>query len=138
VPLQVADPMPRTPMFDPGAWARLNSSAQHPSSRGPVAHLVDVETPYQALVPPEDAVWPRATVRPLPLMRGQRNWWAAKIWDAPGVPAYVDPSYKLDVVDGCWVSANFATIEQAMDWANSEIERRRPKADPSNPLEPTC
>lgn len=114
------------------------ASAEHPSARGPVPHLVDVETPYKPLEAPENAVWPRAVIRPLPLMPGQKHWWAARIWDALGVPAYVDASYGLDVPDGCWVSSNFETLGQAMDWAANEVERRRPKGDPHDPLEPTC
>ena len=124
--------------WDPGLAARLHSSAWHPSARGPVPHLVDVETPYMPLEAPADAVWPRATIRILPLMRGHGIWYAAKIWEAPGVPAYVDASYGIPVEDGCWVSSNFEHLAAAVDWAAAEVERRRPKADPDGPLESPC
>lgn len=117
---------------------RLLASAWHPSARGMTPQLVEVETPYMALEAPEDAVWPRATIRPLPLMRGKKHWWAAKIWDAPGVPAYVDASYGLVVRDGCWVSSNFEHLADAMDWAANEVDRRRPKAHTADPLESPC
>ncbi|WP_411732163.1 hypothetical protein [Paeniglutamicibacter sp.] len=91
-----------------------------------------------ALDAPEGAEWPRATIRPLPLMRGQKGWYAAKIWDAPGVPAYVDASYGLDVPDGVWVSSNFEHLPDAVDWAANEVDRRRPKAFPAEPLESPC
>ncbi len=128
----------RTIAWDPSMVDRLLSSARHPAARGPQPHLVDVQSPYRRLDAHADAVWPRASIRPLPLMRGQKHWWAAKIWDAPGVPAYVDASYGLIVPDGCWVASNFENLSDAMDWAANEVDRRRPKAHPAKPLESPC
>ncbi|ASN39016.1 hypothetical protein CGQ24_08300 [Arthrobacter sp. 7749] len=131
-------PVPIADWVTPDVAARLRSSAEHPSTRGPVPHLVNVETPYMALEAPADAVWPRATVRPLPLMRGRGIWYAAKIWEAPGVPAYVDASYGIPVADGCWLSSNFEHLADAVDWAANEVDRRRPKVHADQSGEVPC
>lgn len=140
MPLMQFDEVPDRVFDWLGPWlaARVRSSAEHPSARGPMPHMVNVETPYMPLDAPKDAVWPRATIRPLPLTRGRGIWYAAKIWEAPGVPAYVDASYGIPVADGCWLSSNFEHLPDAVDWAANEVERRRPKVSPARPLEQPC
>lgn len=126
---QVADAPAAARPWDPGLAARLHSSAQHPAARGPAPRVVNLQTPYMALEAPEGAEWPRATLRPTPLLGGPGHGCAAKIWEAPDVPTKSN---------GTWVTKTSRDLGAAMDWAASEVARRRPKDSPGRGLEAPC
>lgn len=122
--------------FDPEFLDRLRSQAKHPASRKS-SEDADLRSPYRQMEAPKDAVWPRAGIRPLRLIRGHL-WWAARVWVDQGIGAVVTHADGLPVPTGLWVSANFATLPEAMDWAAAEVEKRRPKDLGSGPWGAAC
>lgn len=94
-------------------------TAAHPSARN-AGVLVDLGSPYRPMETQPDAVYPRASVRPMSVRPGQRDWWAVKIWDGPKDPARKEGG-------GPWITNNLATLAEAMDWAATEVDARRPK-----------
>lgn len=116
---------------DRAFMSRLMSTAQHPSARKPPV-FEDTRSPYRQLEAPKDAVWPRAGIRPMPLLGGKR-WWAVQVWESPGVKALVRREDGLPIHSGVWVSSNFATLPDAMDWAAEQVEKRRPKDQGTGP-----
>lgn len=115
MPFTHVDDKPAARFLDPEVSERRLSQARHPSSRGRT-RIADISTAYKPLIAPLDASWPRATVRPLPRLDGQGSTWAAKLWAAQGVP-------RLE--RGRLVARGFANLDEAMDWAASEVEHRR-------------
>ncbi|MGL3804697.1 hypothetical protein ACSYDW_01230 [Paeniglutamicibacter sp. R2-26] len=103
----------------------------------PPPDFFDLRSPYRELDARADAVWPRAGIRPMPLLQGRR-WWAVQLWDAPGVKALVRHEDGLLIPTGLWLCANFATLPEAMDWAAAEVDKRRPKAYASGPWGAAC
>lgn len=124
--MQVADHVKKqaTP-FDPEFLGRVRSQAKHPASRKPPED-VDLRSSYRQIEAPKDAEWPRAGIRPMPLLQG-KQWWAVQIWDEQGIKALVRREDGLPIPTGIWLSSNFATLPEAMDWAAAEVEKRRPK-----------
>lgn len=109
--------------------ARHLSSAVHPSAKGPVPVIVDVETPYKPLVAGGDAVFPRATIRPIPRFQDSAQSWAGKIWVAPDRPAREG---------GRWITKRSTDLGEVMDWAVVEVRKRRPKDHSSGPWGAPC
>lgn len=109
--------------------ARILSSAVHPSARGPVPILVDIETPYKPLPEREKATWPRATIRPIPRFQDAAQSWAGKIWIAHGEPAREG---------GRWITKRSTDLGEVMDWAVVEVEKRRPKDHSAGPWGAAC
>ena len=116
------------PSAEEAFFARHRSSAMHPSARK-LPQVVNIFAPYQALPVPAGAVFPRATVRPRHFIDGSGHGWAVKIWVAPGVPARKGSQ---------WVIENFRNLPDAMDWAATEVEDRRPKDQGSGPWGAAC
>lgn len=114
--------------FNPAFLARVRETARHPLARRRPVDF-DLRSPYRQMEAPKGAVWPRASIRPMPLLQGRR-WWAAQIWDDQGVKALVRSEDGLPIPTGIWLSSNFATLPEAMDWAAAEVEKRRPKGEP--------
>lgn len=129
MPFEVVDDEPmQVRMLDPDELGRLHGQAQHPSSRG-ASRLADIHTPYKPLLAPVEASWPRAGIRPIPLLGGPGHSWAVKLWAAQGVPL---------VERSIWVTEIKTDLGEAVDWAAVEVARRRPKPNPANPLESPC
>lgn len=112
---RVADRLP--PSLDEASLARHLGSAVHPSA-GRVPLMADVETPYKPLPAQEQAVWPRATIRPITRFPGTAQSWAGKIWIAHGKPAREG---------GRWITKTSTDLGEVMDWAVVEVQKRRPK-----------
>lgn len=117
--------------FDRVFMNRLTATAQHPSARKPPV-FEDTRSSYRQMEAPVGAVWPRASIRPMPLLRG-KQWWAVQVWESPGVKALVESEDGFPVPTGLWLSSNFATLPEAVDWAAAQVERRRPKDQGSVP-----
>ena len=83
---------------------------------------------YQPLQGPKDAAWPRATVRPGHLGKGTAEWWAVKVWAAPGVPLRRN---------GRLVGGGYLDRDQAFRLAQQWVEAARPKVE-SPAGEPPC
>ena len=86
--------------------------------------MLDIQTPYQPLEAPKGAVWPRATVRSLPLICRPGNSWAAKIWVAQDVPAKKN---------GRWITKTGLDLAEVMTWAALEVDKRRPPTHSAGP-----
>lgn len=115
--------------LDEASLARHLSSAAHPSSQVRSSLLLDIQTPYMPLVAPGGAEWPRATIRPLPLIGRAGCSWAAKIWLAQGVPAKEK---------GRWITKTDLDLGLVMDWAVAEVKSRRPKDHSAGPWGSAC
>lgn len=107
-------------MLEPGTVGQLHSQVSRPVSEI-AARLLNLRTPYLPLLAPATAEWPRATIRPFPLLDGPGHAWAVKLWTAQDVPL---------VERSRWVTATERNLADAVNWAAAEVDRRRTKRGP--------